>query len=320
LLNLVWLWPARVVFEGRSARLVCLALTPMALLLGTYTWPWGLCAFFVLTAVALAREPSRMAALGVGLACAGALLTHPGTLGYVVGLGLWLLVRNRSALKWAVPAGIIGMTALLPWVAFTTRGGSWGDVFSGASAATAGQTPMQCLTSRQLVLLASVLPLRGNPDQSIDLLLGFFAFSLLGSLIAVLLVVRPKLTSAARWCVVGGLLGGLLLQPAAEAGAGVSDAGFPAVVVIAALGLAAASAQQLRQVLGLSGMLGLAAVAALLFVTATSGAGDANFALAQRDHITTLANDVPGVVAGLLLALGILTGAAGLRRNLAREV
>ena len=121
-LNSLWLWPAQLLLRSLGANprgLIVVGLTPMVVLYSVYTWPWGFVSFFVLTAIWAALQRGRLAATTVGVALAGALVTHIGSVGLVAGIAIWVVLRG-SHWKHAVVAGSVSVVApMASWAAFT---------------------------------------------------------------------------------------------------------------------------------------------------------------------------------------------------------
>jgi hypothetical protein len=315
LLNSLWLWPATLLIrrqaaEGTAVRLLAVGLTPVILAYSTYTWPWNFAAFFLLSALWLADEPGTIAQVGAGLGLAAALLAHPGTLGYVAGLGAYWLYRRRRGLWAGIAAGLVAIATSIPWVLAVTGGRGPAGLFSGSIPASQGRVPLPLWAiSRLLVIAHTFLPQPGLPvDRAwVNLLLVFLVLSLPGALITLVVAERlPLPPPAVRLAIIGGAAVNLVLFPADAYSAGMLNVLYIGIMMYLVVTVAGLDEVRVRRLLAVGAALSLVLSAALLWLSAAPAAGDPNTAL--RDSYGALFfiqrwGLLPGLVL-LALALG----------------
>lgn len=312
LLNLLWMWPAGLLLErwGRPRGMVlAVACCPMVVVFVLYTWPWGFCCFWLLSAVYFAGEEGRISWAGCGVCLGAALMTHEGCIGYVIGLAAWLVVRRReirgvlaalgSALATCVAVGV-------PWILVLVRHATLAQIIR-AIAQTPG-TGAGWLAGRFELILTTVIPLAGD-GTALDDLFVFLSVSVVGITLALLLTRTLRAPRGpVAWWMAGGVLGGLLLLPTGSATGGLYDTAFPAILGLFVVSVAACPAGRWRGlvVTGLT----LAAVAGLIIwiEAAFPARSDPNLALKVDEHLHVIADVtvIPGLVLmGAGLALGI---------------
>ena len=311
-LNSLWLWPAQRLLQLLGAsprRLLVVGLTPMIIIYSVYTWPWGFISFFVLAAMCAALSRGRIAAITIGVALAGALLTHIGAIGLAAGLGLWVLFR-RPDWKLTVAAGLAGVSLIAPWAAFTHTL-SPSVLWQGSIPAQFAGSPGQWLLSRP-VLFASTFwgipPLHlGTP--LLDAVISLFFFSTTAALGPLLIVGRrwPRPPAPVAWAIVGGVVAGMLLLPTNTSRSGLAETMFTANIALVVAGVARLSREQARTLAIVTAGLAGVAVAALIWRSEIVVRGDPNltYKLAQAlEFFVARFSVVPGIlvgVAGVLL-------------------
>lgn len=309
LLNSLWLWPAGLLLDRaggprRPRRLLVMAVGPFVLAYSVYTWPWGLCAFFVLAAVVLAAEDGSDGAFGVGVALAGALLVHPGALGYVVGLAVYLAVRRRHVVA-TVLGGAVASATSIPWV-LSVSGGDVSRMVRASVPARQAVGPELWLVTRAVTAATSFFPIQPmGPDRPVvNWVIAFFVLTIPGALaLTVVPLGLPRRTPpAAVAAVVGGVLVGLLIYPPNNAIAGMLDALYPAVILVLVITLAEADDGAIAWPALLNLTAGAAFSLCLLWVSNAPAAGDANLALKTGSAVRFIADEV-GPLPGVLLLL-----------------
>jgi len=311
-LNSLWLWPAQRLLQLLGAgprRLLVVGLTPMIIIYSVYTWPWGFISFFVLTAMCAALSRGRIAAITIGVALAGALLTHIGAIGLAAGLGLWVLFR-RPDWKLTVAAGLAGVSLIAPWAAFTHTL-SPSVLWQGSIPAQFAGSPGQWLLSRP-VLFASTFwgipPLHlGTP--LLDAVISLFFFSTTAALGPLLIVGRrwPRPPAPVVWAIVGGVVAGMLLLPTNTSRSGLAETMFTANIALVVAGVARLSREQARTLAIVTAGLAAVAMTALVWRSEIVVPGDPNltYKLAQAlEFFVARFSVVPGIlvgVAGILL-------------------
>lgn len=316
--NSLWLWPAAVLVrrarDGQPHRdwtLVAVAAGPFVLAYSVYTWPWGLCAFFLLAAVVFAGSPGRVGGAGMGAAAAAALLVHPGALGYVAGLAVYAGARQRRALLPACLAGMAVTATALPWVWTVTHGGDFGRMFAASVPARQAVGPALWLVTRLLTVAASfwpVAPLSGAGPA--DWVVAFFVLTLPGAVLLTLVATRRRRTlpPPAAAMVAGGALVGLLIYPPNNAMSGMLDALYPAVVLVVVFAVASASDSMVARLAVLQSAAAVLFLGCLLLVSNAPAAGDGNLELknaAGTHYLADILGPWPGAVL-LVAAVGLL--------------
>ena len=307
-LNSLWLWPAQRLLKTLGAnprRLLVVGLTPMIVFYSVYTWPWGFVSFFVLAALCAALGRGRIAAIAIGVGLAGALLTHVGSIGLVAGLGLWVLLR-RADWKLTVFAGLVGVSLIAPWAAFTHTL-SPSVLWQGSIPAQYAGSLGQWLLSRP-VLLASTFwgipPLRlGTP--LLDAVISLFFFSTSAALLPVLIVGRrwPRPPAPVVWAIVGGVIAGMLLLPTNTSRSGLAETVFTADIALIIAGVARLSREQARTLGLVTAGLAPIAIAALVWRSEIVVPGDPNlrYQVAQGlEFFVARFSVVPGVLLGVI--------------------
>ncbi|HEY8741200.1 MAG TPA: hypothetical protein VIN56_11465 [Candidatus Dormibacteraeota bacterium] len=313
LLNGLWLWPASLLVQrlDRSpVRIAAVALTPLLLAYSTYTWPWCFAAFFLLTAVLLAESDDRLGSLAVGVALAAALLAHPGSIGYVAGVGAWIAVRRPRRLPITALAGAAILATQVPWLLAITGGRGVVQLLASTDTLRQRVGPVVWLVTRILVAVHSVVPFAALSARTpwADLLLVFFIASLPGAALLAWLTAGRSMwpRGAARWAVVGGFVVGWAIDPPQQALAGMLDALFLGVLLLLVNAAAEAPAPAVGRMFSAHAVAAGVFVLALLSVAVTAGAGDANIDYKQHYGAVFLVERF-----GILPAI-LLVGAAGL--------
>ncbi len=305
LLNTLWLWPARLLLArlgtDSSGRLLAVAACPMLLINLVYTWPWELVIFFLLAAAWFALEARTVATLGLGLTLAGALMVHPGSIGYVLGLALWIGLRQTRRVLPVTIVGLATILGLVPWMVFTTQG-HLSALITHSEPVAGSSGVLNWLATRPILLLTSVIPDRGQAGNPIDATLALFNFSLAAALVPSAILARRRLTvpEPVAWMVVGGLVAGWLLQPPPWAPSGIAEIGLPAVALLLISWLARTSGKSARAITTMHSALGTSVAAILIFEGATAKATDLNLVLKVHNHLRYLVNLVgplPGILA-----------------------
>lgn len=320
-LNCLWIWPARLLLRTLGANpgsLIVVGLTPMIVLYSVYTWPWGLVSFFVLTAAWAALHSGRIAAITVGVALGGALLTHIGSIGLVAGIGIWVLLR-RADWKFAVAAGAAAVAPIALWAAFTHTA-SPSVLWAASIPAQYSGSWSQWLLSRP-VLLASTfwgIPWLALGTPLLDAVISLFFFSTSAALLPVLLVGRrwPRPPPPALWAIVGGVIAGLLLLPTNTSRSGLAETVFTADVMLIIAATSRLSRKRLSVLVWITAALDAFAVVALVWRSAIVVPGDPNIAYKSNQGLEFFVSRfgiAPGVFAG---AAGIIVLLWSWRRNL----
>lgn len=306
LLNTLWLWPTRLLLArlgtDSPGRLLAVVACPMLLINLIYTWPWELVIFFLLAAAWFALEPRAVATLGLGLSLAGALMVHPGALGYVLGLALWLAVRQGRRVLPAAGSGLVTILGLVPWIGFTTHG-HLSALFTHSEPIVASSGTLSWLATRPILLLTSVIPDRGQAGNPVDAVLALFNFSLAAALVPTAILARRwlRVPEPVAWMVVGGLVAGWLLQPPPWAPSGIAEIGLPAVALVLTSWLARAPDKSARAITIMQSALGASVAVILIFEGATAKATDLNLILKVHNHLRYLV-DLAGPMPGMLIA------------------
>jgi hypothetical protein len=311
ILNSLWMWPAQRLLRTLDANprgLIVVGLTPMIVFYSVYTWPWGFVSFFVLTAVWAALQRGAIAAITIGVALAGALMTHIGSLGLVAGIAIWVVLR-RADWKRTVAAGAVSVVPIVPWAAFTHTV-SPSVLWAASIPARYGGSWSQWLLSRP-VLLASTFwgipPLRlGAP--LLDAVVSLFFFSTSAALLPVLLVGRRWLRppQPATWAIIGGVVAGLLLLPTNTSRSGLAETVFTADIILVIAAVSRLSREQLRLLARITAALAAFAIVALVWRSEIVVPGDPNLAYKSRqalEFFVTRFGIVPSVLVG---ATGII--------------
>ncbi|HEV1998826.1 MAG TPA: hypothetical protein VGR61_11935 [Candidatus Dormibacteraeota bacterium] len=314
LLNSLWLWPAGLLLEragsaSRPGRLLVMAVGPFVLAYSVYTWPWGLCVFFLLVAVVLAIDDEWVSAGGAGAALAGALLVHPGALGYVVGLAVFIALWRRHLVATLVGGIAIAATAI-PWV-LSVSGGDIGRMVRASVPARQAVGPALWLVTRAITAAASFFPIEPmGPDRpAVNWVIAFFFLTVPGALALTLLPLRRarRAPGPAVAAVIGGVLVGILIYPPNNAFGGMLDALYPAMILVLVVTLAEAGDGALAWPGWLNLAAGLVFAGCLLWVSNAPAPGDANLQLKTTFGLHFIADQLgllPGVVL-LLLAAGL---------------
>ena len=310
LLNSLWLWPAGMLLQRgrnvlRPGRLVTIAVGPFVLAYSVYTWPWGLCAFFLLGAVWFSLDEGLISAVGAGAAMAAALLVHPGALGYVVGLALYLAFRRKHVVATLVTGAAISATAI-PWVLSVSGGGDLGRMVRASVPARQAVGPLTWLATRALTAATSFYPIVPvGPDRpAINWLIAFFVLTLPGALALTLVPLGrlPRLPAAALAMLLGGTFVDLLIYPANNALTGMLDALYPGVLLLLILTLGAARGHAVAWAAVLNIGAGLVFAGCLLWVSNWPAPTDANLGLKVRFGVRFIADEV-GLLPGAVLVL-----------------
>jgi hypothetical protein len=313
LLNSLWMWPAGLLIErwGRPRNMVlAVVCCPMVIVFMLYTWPWGFCCFWLLSALYFADEEGRISWAGCGICLAAALMTHEGCIGYVVGLVAWLVVRRWDVrgLARALGSGLTACLALgVPWILVLLRYAPLSQIVR--SPATAAGLGAGWLGGRLELIAATVIPLHGSPTV-IDQLFVFLSGTVIGITAALLLTRTVRMPRGpTAWSIVGGLLGGVLLLQTGTASSGLYDTAFPAAVMLFTVSAAACPPRRWRG-LAVVGLVIAALTATIIWIEAAfPSPSDPNLALKVNGHLQFIAGItvVPGLaLIGSGLALGIV--------------
>jgi hypothetical protein len=314
LLNCLCLWPAAVIIRRRAPdhvalRLLGVVLVPIVLYFGVYTWPWALAAFFILCALACMEDDGPMAAAAVGLGLAGALLVHPGSLGYVLGLAVYVVARRRGLVPVALVVGILAIAIQLPWVVSVTAGHGPLSLVTSSDPGQARVPVWVYLLTRPLLVVHTLVPFPPLvPGLEVpDVVMSFFVHSLPGALGAAL-VLAPRLLrprGPAWWMAGVGVPVTLLIYPADIWLVGIVEGLFLLLLVLLVDAAAAASSGQARRLLVANAGLAVVFTAVALWIAWAAPASDPNVVLRSRYgvvYLESLLGPLPGI---LLLAGGV---------------
>lgn len=320
LLQGLWLWPASLLVQrqGRSPeRLLALAMAPVLLAYGLYTWPWCFAAFFLLTAVLLAEMDGVAATAGIGVGLAGALLAHPGSIGYVAGIGAWILVRHWRQAPIAAAAAAAILVTQVPWMLAATGGRGLLGLLASTDPIRQRVEPAVYVVTRILVAAHSVVPFTPLAPQApaADIVLVFFIASLPGALamtwVAAGRISRPN--GAAGWAIVGGFLIGWAIDPPQQAVSGMLDVLFLGILLLVVTAVAEVPTIALKRLATIQAATGMVFLAALAFVAFTAGPKDLNVQYKQTYGAVFLVDRfgfLPGV---LILGFAALLAARSAR-------
>lgn len=313
ILNSLWLWPAQRLLRTLGAEpgaLLVVGLTPMIVLYSVYTWPWGLVSFFVLAALCGALERGPIAAMTIGVALAGALLAHIGSIGLVVGIALWVMLR-RPDWKLAFAASIAGAVLIVPWAAFTHTL-SPSVLWEASIPAQYAGSWSQWLLSRPVLVVSTfwgIPPLRlGTP--LLDALISLFFFSTSAALLPMLLVGRrwPRPPHPAVWAVAGGIVAGILLLPTNTSRSGLAETVFTADIILIIAGVSRLTYRQIRSLAWIGAALTGLALVALIWRAEVNVPGDPNlrYKMAQAlEFFGARFSVLPGLLVGII-GIGVL--------------
>jgi hypothetical protein len=313
LLNSLWMWPAGLLIErwGRPRNMVlAVVCCPMVIVFMLYTWPWGFCCFWLLSALYFADEDGRISWIGCGICLAAALMTHEGCIGYVLGVVTWLVVRrwNVRGVARGLGSGLVTCLAIgIPWTLVLLRYAALSQIVR--SPATAAGLGAGWLGGRLELIAATVIPLTGGAGV-LDRLFVFLSGSVIGITLALLLTRTVRMPrGAVSWSIAGGLVGGVLLLPTGNARSGLYDTAFPAAVMLFTVSAAACPPRRWRG-LAVVGLVIAALTATIIWIEAAfPSPSDPNLAVKVNGHLQFIAGItvVPGLVLiGLGLALGIV--------------
>jgi hypothetical protein len=313
LVSSLWLWPASLVIRERARdstglRLLAVGLAPVVIAYSTYTWPWNFASFFLLSSLWLLGRSGLVARIGVGISLGAALLAHPATSGYVLGIGLVWLYRHRAGiLPGAVALALVVLSAV-PWMISVTGGGGPQGLVNGSIPALAATTPVLWAVSRLLILAHTFFP---EPIATADrfwpnLALEFFVLSLPGALLTALVagrLQRPPKTVVI--CLVAGAMVALALFPAGAYRAGMLNTLYPGVLILLTFAAGAMDATGVRRMFVAGAALGGCTVGLLLWLSASPIAGDPNLDLRSLYGVTFFVQRW-----GVLPGLAVLAAAA----------
>jgi hypothetical protein len=291
LLSSLWLWPASLLIrdharDSTALRLLAVALAPVVLAYSTYTWPWTFASFFLLSSLWLLDHDGLTARIGVGISLGAALMAHPATAGYVLGIALvWLFRRRAEILPAATAFVAVGLSAI-PWMISV---GGPRDLVGGSIPALSATTPALWAVSRLLIAAYTVFPAPiATADRFLpNLAFEFFVLSLPGALFTALIVGalrRPP--TAAVIAIAGGAVVGLLLFPAGAYRAGMLNTLYPGVLILLTVAAGAIDIATVRRMFVASVVLGGCFVALLLWLAAAPIAGDPNVGLRSLYQVT----------------------------------
>ncbi len=314
LLSSLWLWPAWLLIRDRApdltgSRLMAVALAPVVIAYTTYTWPWNFATFFLLAAIWLCDQTSLAARIGMGLALGGALLAHPGTVGYVVGLGAVWLYRHRAGMLPGAAGMGLALLSGAPWIAAVSGDTGLQTLVTNSIPAVAATSPYLWAVSRLLLVAHTFFP---APIATTDrlwasLVLTFFILSLPGALVTALLAARmPRPPSPLLICILTGAAIGTAIYNAAGAYlTGILDAYYPGVLILLVFVATTLDAPGVRRMFVAAFFLGGCFVTLLLLLSTFPLSGDSN--VTYRSQYATIFFVQRW---GLLPGLAILAAAA----------
>jgi hypothetical protein len=301
------MWPAHLLLRTLNANpggLIVVGLTPMVVFYSVYTWPWGFVSFFVLTAVWAALQRGHIAALTVGVALAGALITHIGSIGLVAGIAMWVALRRAD---WKLTAGtgaVSVVAAIAPWAAFTHTL-SPSVLWAASVPARYAGSWSQWLLSRPVVLASTFwgIPQLRLGTPLLDAVVSLFFFSTSAALLPVLLVARrwPRPPQPATWAIVGGVMAGLLLLPSNTSRSGLAETVFTADIILIIAAVSRLSREQLGILARISAALAAFAVVALVWRSEIVVPGDPNLTYKSAQALDFFVTQF-GIVPSLLLS------------------
>jgi hypothetical protein len=315
LLCSLWLWPASLLIRDRApdstaVRLMAVALAPVVIAYSTYTWPWNFASFFVLSALWLQRQTSLIARVGVGIALGAALLAHPATCGYVLGLVLVWLYRQRTAVLPGAAAMALVLLSAVPWIVSVSGNGDPQVLVTNSVPAMAVTSPYLWALSRLLLVAHTFLP---TPIPTADrfwasLALTFFALSLPGALITVFVTARfPRPPATILVCLATGAAIVTAVYNASSYPTGMLDALTPGVLILLTFVAGTLDATRVRRMFVASLVLGGCFVTLLLLLSAFPIAGDSNVTYRSQYSVIFFVQRW-----GLLPGLAVLAAAAGI--------
>ncbi|HEY6471068.1 MAG TPA: hypothetical protein VI434_15030 [Candidatus Dormibacteraeota bacterium] len=324
-LNSLWLWPAQLLLRSLGANprgLVVVGLTPMVIFYSVYTWPWGFVSFFVLTAIWAALQRGRLAAITVGVALAGALVTHIGSVGLVAGVALWVVFRGTHW-KHAFATGFVGVVAPMAcWAAFTHTV-SPSVLWAVSVPARYAGSLTQWLLSRPVVLASTFwgIPPLGLGTHLLDALISLFFFSTSAALLPVLLIGRrwPRPPQPATWAIIGGVVAGLLLLPTNTSRSGLAETVFTADTMLIIVAVSRLSDKQSRTLARITAAIAAVAVAALVWRSEILVPGDPNLAYKSTQDLEFFVTRFGIVPSVLLGAIGIIVLLRSWRQGVPRN-
>jgi hypothetical protein len=313
LLNTLWMWPAGLLIErwGRPRNMVlAVVCCPMVIVFMLYTWPWGFCCFWLLSALYFADEEGRISWIGCGICLAAALMTHEGCIGYVLGVVTWLVVRrgNVRGVARGLGSGLVTCLAIgVPWTIVLLRYAPLSQIVRSITSTPGSGAGW--VGGRLELIAATVIPLTGGAGV-LDRLFVFLSGSVIAITLALLLTRTVRVPRGAiSWSIAGGLVGGVLLLPTGNARSGLYDTAFPAAVMLFTVSAAACPPRRWRG-LAVVGLVIAALTATIIWIEAAfPSPSDPNLALKVNGHLQFIAGItvVPGLVLiGLGLALGIV--------------
>jgi hypothetical protein len=284
LLCSLWLWPASLLIKDRAQdstalRLMAVALAPVVIAYSTYTWPWNFASFFLLSALWLQRQTSLTARIGMGIALGGALLVHPATSGYVLGLGLVWLYRLRTAVIPGAAAMALVLLTAVPWIVAVSGGGGPQVLVINSVPALAATSPYLWAVSRLILVAHTLLP---TPIQTPDrfwasLAVTFFVLSLPGALVTALVAARlPRPPAAMLICMATGAAIVTVVYNASSYLTGMLDGLYPGVLMLLTFAAGRLDPTAVRRMFVASLVLGGCFVTLLLLLSAFPIAGDSN--------------------------------------------
>jgi hypothetical protein len=307
LLCSLWLWPAWLLIREQAPdstwlRLMAVALAPVVIAYSTYTWPWNFASFFLLGALWLQDQTSLTARIGVGIALGGALLAHPATVGYVVGLGLVWLYRQRTAVLPGAAAMALVLSSAVPWILSVSGQGGPQVLVTDSIPAVAATSPYLWAISRLFLVAHTIFPTPvATPDRFwASLALTFFVLSLPGALVTALVAARiprpplPILISLAT----GAAIATAAYNASGAYLTGILDALFPGVLILLTFTAGALDATRVRRMFVASLVLGGCFVALLVLLSVFPIAGDSNVTY-RSQYSATFFVQRWGVVPGL---------------------
>jgi hypothetical protein len=246
----------------------------------------------------------------IGVALAGALLTHIGSLGMVIGIALWVVIRHPNW-RLAFAAGIAGAVLIAPWAAFTHTL-SPSVLWEGSIPAQYAGSLGQWLLSRPVLIVSTfwgIPPLRlGTP--LLDAVISLFFFSTSAALLPMLLVGRrwPRPPHPAVWAIAGGVVAGILLLPTNTSRSGLAETVFTADIILIIAGVSRMTYAQIRSLAWIAAALTALALVALIWRAEVTVPGDPNLRYVTTQGLEFFSarfSVLPGLVVGTI-GIGVL--------------
>src|SRR5258708_4443121 len=263
----------------------------------------------LLAASWLCDQTSLAARIGMGLALGGALLAHPGTVGYVVGLGAVWLYRHRAGMLPGAAGMGLALLSGAPWIAAVSGDTGLQTLVTNSIPAVAATSPYLWAVSRLLLVAHTFFP---APIATTDrlwasLVLTFFILSLPGALVTALLSARipPPPSPLLIFILTGAAIGTAIYNAAGAYLTGILDAYYPGVLILLVFVATTLDAPGVRRMFVAAFFLGGCFVTLLLLLSTFPLSGDSN--VTYRSQYATIFFVQRW---GLLPGLAILAAAA----------